>query len=249
MNLNDKIALITGGTKGIGAATARLLAERGADVAVNGRHEDDDARQVRQQIRDLGRRCEFVQGDMGRPDDVARCVAEVGERLGPVDVLFHNAGALAPGKLMEVDPQVWHNAFNVHVHAVFYLVRAVVPMMRPKGEGAIVLMSSVAGIRGIPMHAPYQAVKGAIPQLVRAIAFELADDNIRVNAVAPGVIRTRFHAGMSDEQRQHNLDNRIPLHREGTPGQVASAVAELITNDYITGETLTVDGGLTMRIA
>jgi NAD(P)-dependent dehydrogenase (short-subunit alcohol dehydrogenase family) len=120
--------------------------------------------------------------------------------------------------------------------------------MRKKKEGAILLISSVAGIRGVKINIGYQAVKGVLPQLTRGLAFELADDNIRVNCVAPGIIRTRFHAKMTEEQKRHNLDNRVPLHREGTPEQVASLGLELITNDYVTGETMTIDGGLTMRV-
>jgi len=92
-------------------------------------------------------------------------------------------------------------------------------------------------------------VKGALPQFARALARELANDNIRVNCIAPGIIRTRFHDAMTPEQKRHNLENRIPLHREGTPEQVATLIAEVVTNDYITGETFVIDGGLTMRIA
>jgi len=88
-----------------------------------------------------------------------------------------------------------------------------------------------------------------LPQFARALAREVADDNIRVNCVAPGIIRTRFHEAMTPQQKQHNLDHRVPLHREGTPEQVASLIAEVVTNDYLTGETFTIDGGLTMRIA
>jgi NAD(P)-dependent dehydrogenase (short-subunit alcohol dehydrogenase family) len=95
----------------------------------------------------------------------------------------------------------------------------------------------------------YQVVKGALPQFTRALAREFADDNIRINCVAPGVIRTDFHKSMSEEQRRLNLEKRIPLHREGTPDNVASVILELVKNDYITGETVTIDGGLTMRIA
>ncbi len=120
--------------------------------------------------------------------------------------------------------------------------------MQKHGEGAIVLVSSSAGLRGVPGGLPYATAKGALVQMARALARDLADDNIRVNCVAPGVIRTRFHKDMPEEKRQHNLKHRIPLHREGTPEQVAQVVSLLVTNDYITGETISVDGGLTMRI-
>ena len=164
-------------------------------------------------------------------------------------MLVHSAGGGVPGGLLQLTPEAWHDAFNVHVHAIFYLCRAVIPMMRQKKQGAVVLVSSVAGLRGAPFAMAYQVVKGAVPQFARALAREFADDNIRVNSVAPGIIRTQFHAGMSPEQQKHNIDNRIPLHREGTPQQVASLITALVENDYITGETLTIDGGLTMRIA
>lgn len=249
MRLQGKIALITGGTRGIGAATAVALAERGADVAIVGRHDDEQAGKTRSTVGALGRRCEVIVADMGRAEDATRCVEEAALQVGPIDILIHAAGGNVPGGLLQLTPEAWYDAFNVHVHAVYYLCRAAIPMMKRKREGAIVLVSSVAGLRGVPFNTAYQVVKGTLPQFARALAREFADDNIRVNAVAPGIIRTQFHAGMSPEQQKHNLDNRIPLHREGTAGHVASLILALVENDYITGETLTIDGGLTMRIA
>lgn len=249
MELQGKVALVTGGTKGIGAATAIELARHGADIAINGRYEDDEAAQTKAAVKALGRRCEVVLADIGRAEDATRCVTETVDRLGTIDVLVHSAGGGIPGGFLEVSPEAWQNAFDVHVHAVFHMARAAVPIMKEKKEAAIVLISSVAGIRGVPMMAAYQVVKGAIVQFTRALAMELADDNIRVNAVAPGIITTRFHDGMTPERRKHNLDNRVPLHREGTPEQVAKMIREVATNDYMTGETVTIDGGLTMRIA
>ena len=248
MELANKIALVTGGTKGIGAATAIELAARGADVAVVGRHLDDEAQQVYAQIEKLGRRCLLIAADMGKPADATRCVEQTVQQLGTVDVLVHSAGGAVRGKLLELTPEIWREAFAVHVDAIFHLCRAVVPAMQQKKAGAIVLVSSVAGLRGLKFGLAYQVVKGALPQFARGLAYELADDNIRVNCVAPGVIRTAFHAAMTPEAKRHNIENRIPLHREGTPEQVAGVIRELVCNDYVTGETFTVDGGLTMRI-
>ena len=123
--------------------------------------------------------------------------------------------------------------------------------MKPRGEGAIVLVGSTAGRLGVIGAAAYATVQGALVQLTRVLAREHANDNIRVNCVAPGVITTRFHdiVGLTPEARQNNLDNRIPLHREGTPEQVAQVITLLAENDYLTGETITIDGGLTSRIA
>jgi len=248
MDLQQKVALVTGGTRGIGAATAVALAQRGADVAIVGR-EAEAGVEVRRQIEALGRRCAVIAADISRAAEATACAERAANELGPVDVLVHSAGGAITGGLLEVTPEAWHYAFDVHVHAIYYLCRAVVPAMQRKREGAIVLVSAVAGIRGIPMNLAYQVVKGAVPQFARALARELADHNIRVSCVAPGIIRTRFHAAMTPEQRQHNLENRVPLHREGTPEQVASLIAEMAANDYVTGETFVIDGGLTMRIA
>jgi NAD(P)-dependent dehydrogenase (short-subunit alcohol dehydrogenase family) len=249
MNLSSKIALVTGGTRGIGAATAIALAREGTDVAIVGRHLDEDAATTRAAIVASGRRCEIIQADCGQPAEATRCVREIETRLGPVDVLVHSAGGPVNGGLFELTSEAWQAAFDVHVHAIFHLCRAAIPAMRTKKEGVVILISSTAGTRGVVTNIAYQVAKGALPQFARALAREFANDNIRVNCVAPGVVRTAFHAAMTDEQRRLNLEQRIPLHREGTPAQVAELILTLVKNDYITGETMTVDGGLTMRIA
>ena len=249
MNLQNKIALVTGGTKGIGAAAALALARDGAHLAISARHDDAEAKSTRDAIRALGRRCEFIPADFAKPAEATRAVEETVRLLGGIDVLVHSAGGPVNGGLFEITPEQWQSAFDVHVHAIFYLCRAAIPHMKPKKEGAIVLISSTAGIRGIVTNIAYQVAKGALPQFTRALAREFANDNIRVNCVAPGVVRTAFHATMSEAQRTLNLEQRIPLHREGAPEHVATLIAELVKNDYLTGETFTVDGGLTMRIA
>lgn len=244
-----KTALVTGGTKGIGAATAVALAKAGADVAIVGRHDDKDAAATKKEIEALGGRCEVVVADCAKPADATRCVNEAAKKLGSLDVLVHSAGGPVNGKLFEISPDDWYAAFDIHVHAIFHLCRAAIPLMKARKEGAIILVSSTAGLRAVHTNIAYQVVKGALPHFTRALAREFAEDNIRVNCVAPGVIRTRFHATMTEQQKKLNLEQRIPLHREGTPAQVASLITELVTNDYITGETFTIDGGLTMRIA
>jgi len=248
MELAGKCVLITGGTKGIGAAAAIAFAHKGADVAVLGRHDDEDARAVCAAIEAAGRKCAMLLGDMSRPEDATRAVEETVERLGGIDVLFHNAGGGVPGGIMEVEPEMWYAAFDVHVHAAYYLCRAAIPHMRKRGEGAIVFMSSVAGIQAGPGAITYGVVKGALQQFTRSLARELGGDNIRVNAVAPGIIKTRFHAAMTPDQERHNKENRIPLKRLGTPEDVAHVIVMLAENDFITGENIIIDGGMTMRI-
>lgn len=147
-----------------------------------------------------------------------------------------------------MEPCTWYDAFDIHVHAVFHLARAAVPRMVEGGGGAILLISSAAGSRGCAGAIAYGVAKGAIPQFTRALARELADANIRVNCVSPGIIRTRFQDYLTSEQVQENTRNRIPLHREGRPEDVAAALAALAENDFITGAEIPVDGGMTMRM-
>jgi NAD(P)-dependent dehydrogenase (short-subunit alcohol dehydrogenase family) len=249
MNLHETIALITGGTKGIGAATAVSLAKDGADVALVARSGGDHAAALKSQIESLGRRCELILADVASAEACERAAREAVERLGPIDVLVHAAGGPAPGTILDIDAAYWQHTFDVHVHAAFHLCRAVLPSMRESKCGAIILVSSVAGIRGCPGIFAYEVVKGVLPQFTRGLARDFAADNIRVNCVAPGIIRTDFHSRMTPEQKQHNLQHRVPLGREGTAEQVADLIKQLVTNEYITGETVTIDGGLTMRIA
>lgn len=248
MDLNGKVCLITGGTRGIGAATAIALAREGADISINGRIADDAAKSVKAQVEALGQKCHLHFADVSQAEAAVQCVEETANELGGLDVLVHCAGSAAPGSLLEVSPEDWYRAFDVHVHAVFHLCRAAVPWMRRRREGAIVLISSAAGLRGCAGAIAYGVAKGALPQFARSLARELADDNIRVNCVSPGIIRTRFQDYLTPEQVSNNIKNRIPLHREGQPEDVAKAVSMLVCNDFITGENFAIDGGMSMRI-
>ncbi len=249
MDLSQKIALITGGTHGIGAATALELARRGCDIAVCARNLEQPAEDLKQQIEQLGKRCLLLRGDLSQGEDCGRVVRETIEHFGNLHVLIHNAGGPAFGRIEDLTAEQWEAALSLHVSANFHLCKAALPTMRKNKEGAIITVSSSAGLRGVPGAIVYATAKGALPQFTRSLARDVADDNIRVNCIAPGVIRTRFHDSMTEERKQLNLQHRIPLHREGTPEQVAEAILLLVENDYITGETLVIDGGLTSRIA
>ncbi len=217
------------------------LIDKGAHVAAF-------ARRPPGVINEIASNVYYGTGDVARPEDCQRMIEETVSKIGGLDVLVHCAGGAAPGSLLNVTPEQWHRAFDVHLHSIFYLTRAAVPVMKARGGGAIVLISSVAGLRGVNGAIAYSVVKGAIPQFVRSMARELADDKISVNAVTPGVIRTPFQDYLLPEQVQNNIENRIPLHREGTPQDVAEAIVMLIANDFITGESLTIDGGMSMRM-
>jgi NAD(P)-dependent dehydrogenase (short-subunit alcohol dehydrogenase family) len=249
VKLEGKVCLITGGSSGIGAATAREFAFRGADIAVCGLPADDAlAQSVKRDVEALNHRALTIAADVADPAQAASCVQRTIDSFGRLDVLVHCAGGPVPGGLLEVDAKNWHGAFDIHVHAVYHLARAVVPCMAEHGGGAILLISSAAGARGCAGAIAYGVAKGAIPQFTRALARELADFNIRVNCVSPGIIRTRFQDYLTSEQVENNVRNRIPLHREGRPEDVAAALAALAENDFITGAEIPVDGGMTMRM-
>jgi NAD(P)-dependent dehydrogenase (short-subunit alcohol dehydrogenase family) len=168
--------------------------------------------------------------------------------LGRLDVLVHSAGGPVPGSIYAVTDESWMNAFAVHVHSIFHLTRAAAPHMAQRGGGAIILLGSAAGLRGCLGAAAYGVVKGALPQFARVLARELAEQRIRVNCISPGVIRTPFHDALSPEQARNNIENRIPLHKEGKPEDVAELITSVVENDFITGENMVIDGGMTMRI-
>lgn len=248
MNLTGKRALVTGGTRGIGAAIAIDLARQGCDVAINARHQDDEAADTERLIAAAGRQCISIFADVSRLEEATRTVQESARALGGLDVLVHCAGGPSWGTIEKCEPEQWHATMDIHVNAMYYLCRAALPLMRANREGAIILVSSVAGIRGVPNAISYATAKGAVLQFTRCLARDVADDNIRVNCIAPGIIRTRFHESMTPEAKAHNLASRIPLHREGTAEDVAEAVRLLVTNEFITGETIVVDGGTSMQV-
>ena len=243
--IDNKLAVISGGTRGIGLAVARHLLEAGGQVAVNGRSATAEATAL--QARYGANRVAIDLCDVSVPAEATGLVERAAERFGRLDILVHAAGGPAPGKIVDLSPEAWMDAFAIHVHPVFHLFRAAHHHLAREG-GAVVLVSSVAGLRGCPGTVAYQTVKGALIPLAKALAFDHAAEGIRVNVLAPGIIRTRFHQAMTDAAKAHNLNNRIPLRREGTVDDVASAALELIRNDFITGEIVTIDGGMSMRI-
>ncbi|TWT35392.1 3-oxoacyl-[acyl-carrier-protein] reductase FabG [Posidoniimonas corsicana] len=247
MELQGKRALITGGTRGIGEAIATDFVSHGASVVVNSRTDDPAARAAVARLRSLGP-AEHIAADIADAEDIGSLVEKAVAFMGGLDILVHNAGGPAPGTVESIPPEDWMLAFDVHVHAAYHLCRFGLPYLRQNTEGVILLMSSAAAIRGCPGALAYGTVKGAITQFTRMLARDVADDNIRVNAVAPGIIRTRFHDAMTPDAQSHNLANRIPLHREGTVDDVAEVAHLLTTNEFITGETYVIDGGMSMQM-
>jgi 3-oxoacyl-[acyl-carrier protein] reductase len=239
-DLSGRVALVTGGSRGIGAATALRLAEAGADVAVGcGRHREA-AEEIAGKITGLGRRAVVVSGDMADPDVPRRIAAEIAERLAPADILVANAGTGVRADLDEVDVAAWDHVMAVNLRAPFLLAQAVVPHMREQRYGRIVLLSSVAAFLGGILSPQYTASKAGLIGLAHSLAATLAPHGITVNAIAPGLIMTDMLAG---DPRLETLERSVPVGRLGQPAEVADVIVAVARNAYMTGQTVSVDGG------
>jgi 3-oxoacyl-[acyl-carrier protein] reductase len=243
--LQSKVALVTGGSRGIGKAIALRLAELGADVAIN-----DVARpeQVAQAVRELeatGSRGFAAMGDVSKGDEVQRMVEEVESAFGPIEILVNNAGLTRDGLFVRMEEADWDLVVNVNLKGSFLVSKAAARGMMKRRSGAIINLSSVVGRRGNAGQANYSAAKAGLIGLTKTLARELAPRNIRVNAVAPGYIETEMTAALPEAVREQIAGN-TPLNRLGGPQDVADAVAFLASPAaaFITGVVLPVDGGL-----
>ena len=236
--LRGKVALVTGGSRGIGAAIASELAEAGAAVAVNYLQHADRANELVETLRAAGGRAIAAQCDVSQAPAVAKMVEQVKSALGPVDILVNNAGVAITRGVDDLSEADFDQTIAVNLKSVFLCTQAVLPMMRQKKWGRIVNISSGAA-RGAGAIGPhYNASKAGIEGLTRGYAARLVKEGITVNAVAPSLIETDMMKG------QPGLVGRIPLGRLGKPEEVASAVMLLIDNPYMTGQTIAMSGGM-----
>ncbi|SDR41929.1 3-oxoacyl-[acyl-carrier protein] reductase [Rhizobiales bacterium GAS191] len=245
--LSGRIALVTGGASGIGRASSLALAREGADIALTYFSSADEARAVAAEIEALGRRALALQADMTDAATVERVVAETETKLGPIDILFANAGGILKRiRSVEASLDLWNQVFAVNVTSTFLVCQAVLKRMETRKRGAIITMSSLAAFTGGgPGATHYAAAKGAIVTYTRGLAREVGSLGIRVNGVAPGLIGTRFHDVFNTPAGRASAVAATPLQREGTPQDVAEAVVYLASDrsSYITGETIQINGG------
>ena len=249
MNLSGKIALVTGGGTGVGRAVVLQLARLGVAVAVNYSKSTTEAEATAGEARELGVQALATQADVSDESQVTRMVQEVGKRLGPVEILVNNAAFTKFTDLADLhalNPQEWQRTFDVNVSGTFYCSRAVAPMMKSRGWGRIVNVSSVAAFTGRGSSIAYCASKAAVLSITRSLARVLGPE-ITVNAVAPGLIDTRWISGL---ERLHDIREaymrETSLHRVLTPDDVAEVVVSLIANmNLVTGQTVVVDAGRT----
>ncbi len=243
-SLEGRVALVTGATRGLGAAIAVGLAEAGADVAVHGHTRSADETCAR--VRALGRRALPVSGDMADPSVPERLVREAVAGLGRLDVLVNNAGTIRRAPAVETTDEDWLAVVEVDLHAVFRACRAAGRHMLAQGRGKIVNVASLLSFQGGLTVPAYAASKGGVAQLTKALANEWAARGVNVNAIAPGYVRTDNTAALqADPVRSRQILERIPAGRWGEPADVAGAAVFLGSpaSDYVHGHVLVVDGG------
>lgn len=237
-DLKNRVALVTGGSRGIGAGIAVALATAGADVAVNYREQGAAAQSVCAEIAGLGRKAIAVQADVSRAQEVTRMVSELESSLGPVDILVNNAAIAQPRPFEEITETEWDEILRVNLKSLFLVTQVVIAGMRTRKWGRIINLSSVAAQTGGAVGAHYAASKAGIIGLTHSCAASFIKDGITVNAIAPALIETDMVA--SNPNASPRL---IPMGHFGKVDDVASIAVMLAGNEYITGQTISVNGG------
>lgn len=246
IDLKGKKALITGGSRGIGRATALLFARAGSDVAISYLSRKNEAESVNAEIRKLGRECLIHKANISVKRDVDEMVEAVIQKWGKIDILVNNAGIWTYGEMGNMQVEVWAETMKINLDGVFYACNAVIPFMKRNKKGWIINVASTAAVRGEAFHSHYAASKGAVVSLTKSLAAELAAHDIRVNCVAPGWVDTDMCAEVfSDTDFRKRIQESIPLGRIPLPEDIAGPILFLASNlaRHITGEVLNVNGG------
>jgi len=250
-DMGGRVVLVTGASSGIGAATAKLFSELGASVAITFFNKQEGAKQVLGELRTAGTKHAAFRADLRNREQIHTAVQAAADQLGPIDVLVNNAGSLvARRKLSEIDDRTWNDVMDLNLRSAVLSSQLVATSMIERRSGAIINVGSIAGHSGGgPGAGIYAAAKGASISFTKSLAKELAPDNIRVNAISPGVIDTPFHATFSTPEMMRNFQAAIPLGRIGQPAECASVIAFLASpaSSFVVGETIEANGGQLIR--
>ncbi|HTA90113.1 MAG TPA: 3-oxoacyl-[acyl-carrier-protein] reductase [Polyangiaceae bacterium] len=246
-DLSGKVALVTGGSRGIGRAAAEALAKRGAHVVINYVSNEGAARETAQGIEQAGGKAELVQFDVANGEAAEKAITEVAKRLGRLDILVASAGIAIDGLLLRLKDDDFDRILAVNVKGAVACARAAIRTMMRAKTGRIVFLSSVVGEMGNAGQTAYAASKAALLGVTKSLAREYASRGITVNAVTPGFVDTDMTSGLTDEQKSAML-TAVPLGRTGTAQEIAAAITYLASDEagYVTGQTLRVNGGMYM---
>jgi NAD(P)-dependent dehydrogenase (short-subunit alcohol dehydrogenase family) len=249
-DLSGRVALVTGGSRGLGKAMARGVAQAGADVMISSRHEAELKPAAEEIRRETGRRVEYLVTDMIQREDVQRLAQTAVERLGKVDILVNNAGTNRPQPIDQIRDQDWDEVLELNLSSVMALTRALVPGMKERGWGRVIHISSIMGIGSTAARNGYSATKAALIGLCHASAMDLGPFGITVNCIAPGPFATELPMSILTEEHKKALAGRTAMNRWADPDELVGPALLLASNagSFITGAVLVVDGGATAKI-
>lgn len=246
IDLQGKKALITGGSRGIGRATAVLLAKAGADIAINYTQNDQAAEETLGKVRETGRGCMLLKADVSRKAEVDAMVEKLMGSWSQLDILVNNAGIWTYGEMGDMEEKTWEETIRINLDSIYYLCNAIVPILKSNKKGWIVNVSSTAGQRGEAFHSHYAATKGALIAFTKSLAVELAPYDIHVNCVAPGWVDTDMCTeAFREAGYKQIIEASIPLQRVAPPEDIAGPILFLVSDlaRHITGEVVNVNGG------
>ncbi|MBS4536084.1 3-oxoacyl-[Clostridium sp. D2Q-14] len=247
MNLNGKNAIITGGSRGIGKEIALILAKNGADIVINYSNNAKKATEVVDMIKDMGRNAYAIKADISKMDEAKKLIKEAYEKFEKIDILVNNAGITRDNLIMRMKEEEWDDVIEVNLKGTFNVSKSIIRKMMKQKSGSIINISSVVGITGNPGQCNYAASKAGIIGFTKSLSKEIGKKNIRVNAIAPGFIQTEMTDNLNEDIKEEYLKN-ISLGKFGSALDVANAVLFLSSDlsQYITGQTIVVDGGLSV---
>ena len=243
--LDGKTAIVTGAARGIGKAIALKFAQEGANIAFTDLVIDENAEATAKELEALGVKAKAYASNAANFEDTANVVAEIHKDFGRIDILVNNAGITRDGLMMRMSEQQWDMVINVNLKSAFNFIHACTPIMMRQKAGSIINMASVVGVHGNAGQANYAASKAGIIGLTKTVAREGALRGIRCNAIAPGMIASDMTAAMPQKAQDQILES-LPLKRFGEPAEIAQTALFLAQNDYVTGQTIVVDGGMTI---
>lgn len=237
-----KTIIVTGASRGIGAAIVKMLAKEDYNIVLNYNKSEEIAKKIQEEFTKQGKNVEIFKADVSKREEVKKLIEFTINKFKKIDVLINNAGISQTRLFTDITDEDWNNMLNVNLNSVFYMTQEVLPYMIHEKEGCIINISSIWGITGAACETHYSVAKAGVDAMTKSLAKELGPSNIRVNSIAPGIIDTDMNKYLLDEELA-NIEEEIPLGKIGSPGTIAKCVKWLIEDDYTTGQIIGINGG------
>lgn len=238
----SNVVLVTGGSKGIGAATVKYLAENGYQVILNYNKSENSANEIKKELKEKNINIDIIKADVSNKEEIDLMINEIIKKYHKIDALINNAGISQEKPFLDLNDDEWNNIMNINLNSVYYCTKAVLPHMLNKEDGCIINISSIWGVTGASCEVAYSTTKAAIDGLTKSLAKEMGPSNIRINSIAPGIIDTDMNKNLSKEDIK-NIKEEIPLNKIGRPEDIAKCVKWLIEDNYTTGQVININGG------